>query len=167
MSSLIKLAHKLKIKNAGFTLIEIIVVIGVISIIVSVTYTILYRFNNQQAINNAYENLKNDLNEAKSSASSQVIVTLTCKQPGRRFVGYQVNFGSNFYAITDRCTDGVNYYSEQIRRVNLPSGIRFSTSHPYVLFNILDGSVTLPGTVTITDGSRFKSVTVESAGIIK
>lgn len=160
-------------KNKGFTLIELLLVITIVGFIASSSFISLSRFSKQQSINVAYENLKNDLNEAKSKASSQVV-----KNCANIFilVGYEVTFNSastpKTYRLWEVCktSAGVeSVFPVRTTAVSLPSGVSFVGSPSPVRFLTGSGGVQSGGTITLTNNivSQNKSITVLSSGVIE
>lgn len=160
------------IKERGFTLIEILIVMAIISLASVGSYVGFVQFNRQQGLTSAWDTLRNNLNEAKSNATSQVIVTGVCNQASRTLVGHQVAFGrsgaTDYYELQEVCTLGVNTLTPVVKRVNLPSRITFNPlPASFVRFQILSGNVINPKTITITNQSRTRSISVDSTGVIR
>lgn len=158
--------------GAGFTLIEILIVMAIISLASIGSYVGFVQFNRQQNLTSTWDTLRNNVNEAKSNATSQVIVTGVCNQTSRTLVGHQIAFGrsgaTDYYELQEVCTLGVNTLTPVVKRVNLPSKITFNPlpSLP-VRFLILSGGVINPATITITNQSRARSIRVDSTGVIR
>lgn len=150
--------------GAGFTLVEIILVIGIISIIVTGSYAALTHFSRQQKINTAYENLKNDLNEAKSNASSQVVKNCT-----DTLVGYQISFAASSYTLQEVCQPSVGPETpSNIKTISVP-GITLNSTPAIIKFLILTGKVESSGNVTISnaDLGQSKTINISSQGVIR
>lgn len=125
-------------KNFGFTLIEIILTIAIISIIAGTSYVALTKFNSQQTLNSAYENFKNNLNLAKSNASSQVN---NCSSL-QTLVGYRMNFPDvQHYNVQAVCQAGNNQVINTTRPSKLLSGVEFSSTYSPILFLVITGEV--------------------------
>ncbi|GEM_PF-1805515 len=157
--------------GAGFTLIELLLVITILGFIASSSFISLSRFSKQQGINVAYENLKNDLNEAKSKASSQVV-----KNCANILVGYEVTFNSastpKTYRLWEVCKTSAGVESVSPVRttaVSLPSGVSFVGSPSPIRFLTGSGGAQTGGTITLTNNiaSQDKSITVYTSGVIK
>lgn len=160
--------------GAGFSLIEIILTIAIMSIIAGTSYTALVKFNSQQSLNSAYENFKNNLNLAKSLASSQV----TNCTSSQTLVGYQMYFpDSNTYKIDSVCqaSSGPPNPTPELRnaRTSNLTDITISYTKPTILFQVISGEVQdlSPGeevTITLTGSNGSKrSITVFPNGRIE
>ena len=166
-----KVVKKIKKASYGFNLIEILVTIGLISIIVTSSYVVFTRFNRQQAISTAYENLKNTLNEAKSNASSQVVKDCT-----NILVGYQISFFTDpsRYSLYEICQvpgESPTAIIPPVKTITLPEGITLDYSRPqdFVRFLILSNNVLNSGRITLTNGnaSQNKIIDVSPEGVIE
>lgn len=164
--------------GAGFTLIEIILSIAVLAIIAGSSYAALIQFSRSQGLNSEYLKLKNNLNVAKSNASSQII---NCGVNQTLF-GYRVSWvDKDSYIIDVVCQDGsgvLNYESTRIPE--LRTGLEISNFQP-ILFLVISGQVKtlssegalqdIPITgikITLTgDGGKNVSVTVFPNGRIE
>lgn len=155
----------------GFTLIEIILAIAIIALISFGSYAGFQKFSKQQNLNLTMDTLRNSLNEAKSKAMSQVIVTSACKQATRTLEGYQVRFDAStnpdqYYYIEEVCS-GVA--AQTVKTIKLPPNVSFRTSPPppsLVRFLILTGLTNGPATITLISGTQTKAITVDSSGRI-
>lgn len=156
-------------KNFGFTLIEIILTIGIIAIIAGSSYVALIHFSRGQSLNSAYGVLKNNLNLAKSLASSQV----TNCTSSQILVGYQMTFPtSNTYRIDSVCQ--VSSGSRELRNARsptLPSGITIASTHSPILFLVISGEVQdIPDAgakITLSGNSKSMVITVFPNGRIE
>ena len=167
--------------NFGFTLIELLVVTAIIFIMVSISFAGYTKFNRQQQINIAYEDLRNNLADAKSSAISQAISdncrTPVSGNPNRVFNGYQVRFISNTnYVIEEKCTQGaaaIPNITNVKKEVDLyPKGLTVSispASPDYIRFKPLLGGAGVNITITLSNGtpSQNKIITVTNEGNIQ
>ncbi len=167
-------------KGAGFTLIEILVVMAIIVILASGSYVGFIRFNKQQNLNITRDTLLNTLNEARSNALSQVISTTNapdgCKQAGtsRTLDGHQVSINTSgsphYYLLQEVCSGGGNTFTPTVKRIDLPSGVVFTSvpSSP-VRFLIFTGGVNSSATIIIRSGGAggpTRTVTVNTTGVI-
>lgn len=158
--------------NKGFTLIEIIIVMAIIVLMSSGSFVGFRQFGKQQDLNLAADNLRNTLNEARSDAASQTILTSTCDQASYTLVGHQVRFVSSaspqYYTLEEVCAQGVNISENIIKRVNLPTNVTFTSapSSP-VRFLVLTGNLSAQATITLNNGSGTKIITIDSSGVIR
>lgn len=159
----------LKMKNKGFTLIEILVAMAVFMLISASTYAGFSQFKTQQALNVAYEALRNTLHETKSYAQSQVVKTTQCKASGMVLVGHEIEKvnGTSYYSIYEVCDiDSIPPFTRgKLKDVQFSPEITITTFT--MRFNVITGNVVNPGTITVTQGSRNKSITVDGNGIIR
>ena len=165
-------------KSFGFTLIEIILSIGVLAIITGGAYVALIQFSRSQSLNSDYLSLKNTLNLTKSNASSQIV---TCSSNQTLF-GYRViPLTDKSYKIDEVCQDVNGQLIYNVNRTpQLRTGITISNFEP-ILFLVISGEVKnlssegivqdLPITgekITLTgDGGKTTSVTVFPNGRIE
>ena len=160
------------IKEKGFTLIEILVVMAIISLVSVGSYVGFVQFNKQQSLTSVWDTLRNNLNEAKSKAASQVIVTSICNNGSQTLVGQQVRFyapagAPHYYNLEEVCNPGGVAI---VRTVYLPSNVTFTTIPPPtspLRFLIITGVVSNPTTITISNGSQARSIIIDRTGIIK
>lgn len=157
--------------SKGFTLIELLIVIAVVGIMAAGFSTVFTRFNQEQSLGIATDNLKNDLAQARSYAQSNVDV-IKCSDPeaGIILVGYRlVNIGSSEYQLQQICKNSAG----ELDPVNignpkkLPSGVTISGGF-MIRFNILNGGIT-SGNIMLKkgNGDPIKVVEVDSSGVIR
>lgn len=161
-------------KNKGFTLIEVLLVMAIIVILAGGSYVGFVKFGRQQSLNIARDNLLNTLNEARSSAMSQVITRCTNSQT---LVGHQVRFDTSgdpqYYATQEVCrnnSDGTIANSVDEKKVNLSKDVTFTTTPGSpVLFLVLTGGVNSSANIIIQSGGlggAARNVTVNVDGVI-
>ena len=157
--------------KTGYTLIEVLVGLAIISLLFTVGYAGYRDFAKRQVLNNAYEELKINLTFARQQAlaGEKTSGSYTCQG---NFQGYRLNFtfvsqSGPSYSLAIRCTT----YSPSIRTVPLPSGITFSSSGPAgVTFNAIAQGTDLTSDLVLTlsqttGGSR--PITITKQGTIK
>lgn len=170
---------KFRISNfklaAGFTLVEILVVIAVIGILSVAGVAGFVSFSRVQSINAAAGELVTALNLAKSQSYSQVKPT-GCTGT---LEGYEVNIcgplsscvnqGANnssdsYYEINARCINP----AQNLNRDGgiLPSGYTFTRPYATFFFPVLKGGVSSAGSVTISGNGLTKTITVDSSANI-
>lgn len=156
-----------KKNQKGFTLIELIVVIVLITVLVGIAIPSFLTFNNSQALQTAALGVETTLQQAKSEAESEVN---PCKSFPLSLTGYQVSITSaTTYELDVVCTNTstntrtTTKVSSQI----LPSGTKFGSSSQTFLFNVLQGGVTsTSNTIVIKGLSGTQTVTIDQLGNI-
>jgi prepilin-type N-terminal cleavage/methylation domain-containing protein len=162
------------VTRSGFTLIELLIVMVIIGILAAATLGVLTRFNQTQSLGIKYEDMKNDIYFAKSSALSQVIKR--CK-PGpsdpagtKVFQGYLFKYNASSYTVEEKCSDGTTFI---VRSVTLPAGITLGSSGSIpgsILFKPLDGGTDIgssPIDIDMNSGTRTKTIRVYKSGVIE
>lgn len=162
--------------SAGFTLIEVILVIAIIVIITTSTFAVSNTYIQTQKLNTAVDNLKNSLNEAKSSALSQTVVTTgagSCGATGMTLVGYQLWFiDQHRYHFKEVCKNSSgSWTSSTIRVITLPPGVSNNMSGDGIQFYIKsEGGGTTSSSdrnIVLSLGGRTRTVIVTKEGLIK
>ena len=155
----------------GFTLLELMVVMGIIALIATATSVTFGNFARTQNINIAFDNVQSALAEAKSKSQSQVVVN--CDESTGILVGYEVDFdiASSQYSLEEVCNeDPANPPVEYlIKTTRLPSGIVFdSGTSSSIRFLVLTGGSSGGGIVNITndEGEISQSIEVSTSGVI-
>lgn len=157
-------------RNKGFTLIEILLVMSIILLISAGSFVGFTSFNRQQTLSSTWDTLRNSFNEARSNAASQVIRTSICNASVQTLVGHQLNFHTTFYDLEEVCQNGSTTSTPLIKRIFLPSGITFNPNPAPIRFVVLTGGISggLNRTVIITNTQgQTKSITVNTVGVIQ
>lgn len=160
-------------KNKGFTLIEILLAMSMVLLIASGSFIGFKSFNQQQALSSTWDTLRNNFNEARSNAASQVIRTNVCNSPGQTLVGHQLNFYTNSYDLVEVCrTAGGAESTPVIKTIPLPPGITFNPvpNPAFIRFVVLTGGISGVSnrTVTITNTQgNTRRITVNTVGVIQ
>ena len=148
----------------GYTLIEILVGLAIISLLFSFGYVSFRDFSRRQALNGSVKQIQGDLRLAQSSASSgQKPSSGNCTQ----LDGYTVNFSTDNYVVTANCTN----QNITIKTVTLPTGITETVGS--VRFKVLGQGTNLADgvdtTITVTQNGTNATavVTITSGGEIK
>lgn len=142
----------------GFTLIELIVAIGISLLAVGGLIVNYNNYNDNQRLKQAALTLKNNLRFAQTQAVSAKKPASGCTQ----LVGYTVSFTSGTYAIVGACTEGA---VGDVLSVTLPSGITFSPVPSSFIFDVLNRGLVGSDVVTITLVGITKSYRIQvSAG---
>ncbi len=145
----------------GFTLLELLVVIGIIGALTSIGLASYSSYTTGQAIQIASADMMHMLNRAKSSSLSQV------KQPqcgANPITGYQVSFTvpGPAYTMSVRC----NNTTYPVTSKELPTGVTFANgSTTMIFFPVLKGTSS-PATITLNGQTKTKVITVTSTGNI-
>lgn len=134
----VKNSHKMTKNYSGFTLIEMIVVVGIIITLGSIGVASYNNFNEGRQRLAAAEELISNLRQAQNN--SQTGKKITCTST---LEGWYINFSEN--KIQERCS-GVN--NEYKTLVNLPGGITISGGQNF-LFLPLSGKTDLPADLNV------------------
>ncbi|MGB9585895.1 MAG: pilus assembly FimT family protein [Anaerolineales bacterium] len=150
----------------GFTLIELLVVMSVIGILFAIGIAQSMNFNRRQILDQAAQELKNNLRLAQTKAASGE------KPSGcERLDGYKVKFNNsgspNYYSLVAVC--GGNEISNSEVRYDLPSAVTFSSLPSPVLFKVLAQGTNLNNnlTISLTAFGQSRTVTVTKEGKIE
>lgn len=149
-------------KNKGFTLVEVMIVVGVAILLTTMTALSFSRLNRSQALGKSAELVVSVLNQARSE-------TLSSK--GAR--EYGVHFENNLLVIFE----GVTYLPQSgtNRVVNLSDMVAISqvsltpTSND-LFFSRLTGEASNVGSVTVSlrsDPSQFRVINISETGLIE
>lgn len=164
--------------SLGFTLIELMVVIAIMSFISIIGIASYISFNNTQVFNNAYLETKTVLQRAQSLSSSQVIPSVA-QCTNTQIQGYQVATCSKTASCQGSCTNNNNQYytlsvicNGQPVMINqapyqLPSKTHFTNASCPTFLPLSAGA--MPASISIQDSSNTKTVTitVNNTGVIQ
>lgn len=166
--------------KSGFTLVELIVTMGVFLLITSVVLAQYRSFGVNAEFRNAVENVVLSIREAQVyGAGGKTAGTILCGTPPSPFIcSYGVlfqNLGNSYIVFVDKDGDGAYSVAEEIQTNNLPSGITttgitptsplsivFKRPFPDALINN-NPSITSAG-VTLTKGGKSSVISITSAG---
>lgn len=156
-------------QNHGFTIIELVVVIAILTLISVSSFVGFNKYNNTLKLNSEAENLKTNINEAKSSALSGFIYKCTASQS---LYGYKLSIDSaSTYSLYEVCIDngtGVKISNQLInKKFNLQTGLTFNPTGVSVTFLAVSGIPESSAVFKLVNGSSSSSVSVDSSGIIK
>jgi prepilin-type N-terminal cleavage/methylation domain-containing protein len=145
----------------GFTLIEMLVVIGIISTLTSLGIASYSSYNALQTVESNATTVATQLGSAKSQAISQVIPSSCGANP---LTGYQVNITVNSQQYTVAAVCG----TQQVVSTNkLPPELTFTAgSTATVFFSVSTGAVANTATINITGYGKTKTITVSNIGNI-
>ncbi len=166
-------------RSAGFTLIELSIVISILVVLTTAGLAAFVNFSRSQSLQTAAYDLSTTLNLAKSRAFSQVkpdqgydnsgmlIVEPCVSQP---LDGYKVliHKASSSYELVAVCS-GENFYIQS--RVNFPTNVTVSsdTTSLSFFFPVISGGVVGSGKVvlSLSDSSQERTIIVDSNGIVR
>ncbi len=152
------------IKNRGFNLIELLIVIAIVSLISAISMPALINFQKNQAIKNTRENIVSVLNKAKSNT----LASLNSSSYGVHFESnYIIYFMGESFSISDPNNEQINFESGV--RIKPIGGINLNTMGNDTIFPRLTGDVIGYGTITIelTDQTTTqKIITINKTGYI-
>ena len=150
-------------KQNGFSLLELIVVIGIIVGITGFAVNNYNNFNQTERLRQASKNLKTDIRLAQTRASSGVKPT-ACTSANATLVGYALSFpNANSYMIQAVCSPAVANLPSTV--VALPSNVSFYPTPSTVLFNVLTGTIGSSQTFSlISQSSQLYRLRVCSSG---
>jgi len=140
-------------KNSAFTLVEILVVIGVLILIFSISFPYFGRFRRDFELNDTTEKIISVLRLARS----KTLGSLEASQ-------YGVYFGEDRYVLFK----GSSFQEENIHEsYDLPRGLEFEeTDEKEVLFEKINGTVLDPGSISLTDTKEKKTIYIHGSGEI-
>ncbi|SRR5258708_14028559 len=151
--------YKLKIRNscrrqAGFTIIELILVISLMMLLGTLGTAFSARFLTQNAVSNATDQLIGDLRQAQINAMM-----------GKQNSNWGVNFGSNTITLYK----GATYATRTIAfdatfSVNASANITGLTDDNFTRVTGIPGFTT-PQTITISGSGETKTITINSQGV--
>lgn len=152
-------------KNSGFTIIELIVVISVIAILAVIGIAAFVNYGRVQALETAASQIVSYLNLAKSRSISQVKPQSCVNQT---LNGYKVvlTFSSQNYELDVVCSG----FSYKIEGKTLPRNITFdavNTTSTSFFFPVIVSGVEGAGRIVIQGYEKSKTITVDSVGGIK
>jgi len=157
----------------GYTLIEILVVLAIVSLLFGVGYISFRDFSRREALSGVVNQVKGDLRLSQQMAlSGQKPNDTLCNAPNTLTgIRFRVFTASQYYVNAD-CSGGI----VNIKIVNLPSGVIFASPFPVpnpIEFKILgQGTNIVSGqsaAIILTQAGTNKSttITVTSGGEIK
>lgn len=160
------------LREAGFTIIELLVVFAVIAILAGIGVASFVSYSRSQQVNQTANNLKLLINEAKFNSLS--VVKSTKSEDGtiascgsNVLLGYSVSvINSNQLRLIQECEGD----SSIIKTVTLPSGLTVVSAQPSqncvdVRFGSLSSSVTgVPCSIRVSGFGQVKTISVDAVG---
>lgn len=149
------------IYSAGFTLIEMLVVIAIMGIIMGGSIAGYIRFNDRQIVLTAGKELLTNIRQAQGRATSGVKTPTTCTT----LTGYriQASAGASSYTLDSVCSNA----TYNVQTYTLPSGVTFQSAVSIVFQGQYGGvtGVTAAGTnITIQGNSLTYVITINGSG---
>ncbi|MEK7098044.1 MAG: prepilin-type N-terminal cleavage/methylation domain-containing protein [Patescibacteria group bacterium] len=146
--------------NAGFSLLELTLVVGILGIIGSIGFGFYYNFVRQAEIDLTATNIVFDLKQAQAKSMSG--------DSGRKWGVYFMNGASDYYEFFSTPTDYDDPAKEIKATVYLPGNLFFTqpAASSTVLFNKISGGT---GSTTISISSltgQVKTINITSIGNI-
>lgn len=147
-------------KNKGISLLEILLVLGIIVLLVLVIVPNLSKFHKQQVLKNTTEDVISLINEARNNTISSLNSS---------------NYGIRFYENKVEMFAGITYISpiKEIQFDNvvlIPNdGINLSGGGDDIMFERITGNTNQYGTILIqleSDSERQNTITVNKLGIV-
>ena len=153
----------------GFTLIEIIITISIISLLFSAMIAYYNQANEQKKLTTAIQKLDDVLHLVQKKATVGEIIEQDCTN----FTGYQIEFTEHGYAAyfccNDICNDS-NHSDHLISTYTLDSSLTFalvpavSSIHFLPLTGRIDGNDDI--TIKISNLSKCSQIIVENSGLM-
>jgi prepilin-type N-terminal cleavage/methylation domain-containing protein len=156
--------RRLSSQQSGFTLVEILVVVGILAVLFGLSVVSLGQPQNSTNTNSAVDTLVNDLKTQQIAAMVGTTGSTSTQQPAGIFV--QSNQYTLFTGSSYSAGNSYNYI------FTAPTGVSFSTTLPssIVLFNKGDGSVSGftagSNTITVTTSAGSKVITITKFGAV-
>ena len=153
-------------KHQGYSLVEIMIVIIIMSFLFVGGFTQYRDFSRRQMLSNAADELRSNLNLTRQLALSgekEGVCPLL-----ETLLAYKVTFTSTSYSITAVCSTT----SPSARTViNLAETVRFTTNPTEIKYNVLGKGVSITGSSSIilnqtSTGNNF-TLTVNTQGVVQ
>ena len=168
--------------RAGFTLVELVVVISIMAVVLAGGVASFRKFSQKQILTDAARELKNTLRLAQTNAATGEKGNCACGDGGdnicgtpddETIAGWEVDFGSGNYKIYGVCESGTVFNLKGVlgskSRTDLPPGLRINPVPAPVRFKVLSRGTNLTGDMNIRLNGFDKTqvVTVTVGGGIK
>jgi len=149
--------QKLKIKNiSGFTLIEFLIVLGILLMLISIAVSSLSKAGGSEALDTTTMSLVSILNGAKSSAVS----SKDASDYGIRILNNKIISFKNSYGI-----ENSEYVVSDLVILSTSTGLGAD-----IIFNNVSGSTNASGTITVrvlNNQSQYNTIRVYPTGVIE
>lgn len=153
-------------KSAGFTLIELMVVLSITAVLGTAGIAGFVTYNQIQSLQSAANEVASTLNVARSRALSQVKLGASCTAGSQILEGYSVDISvsEKSYTLNSRCSA----VSSVLEKKTLPENITFKnppdTSPTSFFFPVLLSGVQSPGQIVVSGFGREKTIKINSLG---
>ena len=142
--------------NKGFTIIELLVMMGIILLLGGGVVAAFNNFNENQRVKQAALAVKSNLRFAQNKA-------LSGEKPSGcgTLVGYTVTFAATSYVIQAQCDSGLVGASIS---TSFPSGVSFVPVPSSLTFAVLTGRIAGSTSITLSGLNKTYSLTVSGSG---
>lgn len=148
----------------GFTVLELLIVLGIIGLLVRIIIPGLASFRNNQILKNNTQDIVSLLNQARSDTLSSLNSTNYGVHIETSRVVYFV--GSNF---TEPNSSNVVYTLDSNLQIPSSGGINLNGGGANVVFDRLTGDTNNYGTIVIrlsSDATKQRTITINKTGIL-
>lgn len=160
----------LKKDQRGFTFIELLIVISLISFLSIIGIAAFVTYSNVQAFNSGVSDVVSMLNIAKSRAQSQVAqpTAAVCGTNNNSIRGYGVRFAGRLtYDLRAICDDDLYHVVPGTAKDLTTYGLTHNHNVQYIVrFNGLTGNVISTSPIIITGFGMTRTITIDSSGNI-
>ena len=148
----------------GFTLVEMIVALSVITLIFGLGLTTYQNFFKRQIVEQVALSLISDLQLEKDKALSGEKPSGWCDGAGETLLGWRLDLTTSGYSVLPACSSGVD--GAVFKSVTFPAGIS-AASPAQILFKVLGQGVNGDYTIILSDLSgNSRAIRVVSSGLI-
>lgn len=162
-------------KSLGYTLIELLVGLTIISLLFGFGFVSFREFSRRQALAGVAKTIRGDLRLAQQMALSGEKPLHSPCTSAKLLNGYRFTVvDSQQYAIRAYCSIGGSEVEVEVKTVNLVSGVSISTPFPDpnpILFKVLGQGTNIPGqtTIILTQSltGNIVTITITQGGEIK
>ena len=150
-----------KYKNDGFTVVEVLMVLGILAVLGSIIISTLYNFRLNQALAKDTETLVESLNQARNQTISSKDLSV-----------YGVHFAPTSVTVFTGSTYDPSAVTNQVFNLNPQDtvlSVNLATGGYDVIFERLSGETVNNGTVTVSSSGlpNIKTVTIYRTGIVE
>lgn len=155
----------------GFSLMELIVVTGILMFIIGGTVASYSSFNSREKVKQVALSLKSNIRLAQSKAVSGVkpaVQNPTGSTDCQQLLGYTLTFaaGNSRYTIAANCmhSDGSQGSTGMIQTVNVAGGVKIIPKTSILTFHPLAGGIKEYQVITISSANNAYQVIVNPSG---
>lgn len=156
--------HEVISARYGFSLIEILIVVGIMLTLTGFIIASYSSFTSTQKLKQAVKTLRSDLRFVQTRAASGLKPSGVCEN----LVSYQVSFTSSSYSYQPVCTiSGDPTPTNPVTTITLPDQVSFSLPIPPILtFKVLTGVANRDATITLSNGGTSRVLVISKSGDI-